>query len=63
MIHYAGDIEAFELGERAKEYIPLYERSGEDVCLVAYKDLVRGRKRYVKFERLNDQWVFVDLVD
>jgi hypothetical protein len=65
MLHYLGDITAMELSEKARFYIPIYEKPGESVCLVAYKDLQTNKKRYVKFEKLAgvSDWIFVDLVD
>jgi hypothetical protein len=65
MLHYYGDITAMELSERARFYIPIYEKAGESVCLVAYRDLQTNRKRFVKFEKLAgvSEWVFVDLID
>lgn len=63
MLHYSGDQLALELGEAAKFYIQLYERKGESICKVAFFDIEKGRKRFVKFELLAGQWVFVDLVD
>lgn len=61
MLHYAGDITAMALGDKAKFYIHLYE-NGEDICLVPFIDLEKGRKRFVKFEKLASVWCFVDLV-
>jgi hypothetical protein len=63
MLHYAGDIEAHELGESAKSYLQLYARADDQTVYIPYQDLVKKRKRFIKFEKLNDQWVFVDLVD
>jgi hypothetical protein len=64
MLHYFGNVMALELGERAKEYIKWYEKKGQSICLVPFKDLARnGEKRFVKFEYLAGQWVFCDLVD
>jgi len=63
MLHYLGDIEAHELGYQAKSYIFMYEKDGQDVCLVPYRDLEKRKKRFVKFEKMLSQWVFVDLVD
>jgi hypothetical protein len=64
MLHYYGDQTAMELGEAAKFYIQLYEKKGVPVCKVPFKDLeMNGKTRYVKFEKMAEQWVFVDLVD
>jgi hypothetical protein len=64
MLHYYGDKLAMELGSAAKFYIHLYEKKGQSICLVPFKDLARnGEKRFVKFEYLAGQWVFCDLVD
>jgi len=63
MLHYAGTIEALELGEAAKGFIFLYAKKGESACDVPFKDLVHNRVRYVQFQLLNDQWLFIDLVD
>jgi hypothetical protein len=63
MLHYAGDIEAHELGEKGKFYLQLYARAGEPFAYVPFKDLERGRKRYIKYEWMLDQWVYVDLVE
>lgn len=63
MLHYAGDVEAFELGEKGKGQIWMYEKTGQDVCKVPYRDLECGRERFIMYQKLNDQWVFVDLVD
>jgi len=64
MLHFRGDELALELGEAAKFYIQLYEKKGLPICKVPFKDLEKnGKTRYVKFEKLADQWVFVDLVD
>jgi uncharacterized protein YkuJ len=63
MLHYYGNKLAMELGQAAKTYIPLYEKKGEEICKVAFFDLEKKRKRFVKFQKLEGQWVFVDLVD
>ena len=62
MLRYYGDITAMDLGEKAKFYIQIYD-NGSDTCLVPFIDLEKNRKRFVKFIQLNNQWVFVDLVD
>jgi hypothetical protein len=63
MLHYAGDIMALELGERAKDYIRWYEKKGQPICKVPFIDLETGMKRFVKFEFMAGIWVFVDLTD
>lgn len=64
MLHYYGDQLAMELGEAAKFYVQLYAKEGQPICKVPFKDLERnGKVRYVKFELLAGQWVFVDLTD
>lgn len=64
MLHYYGDRLAMELGQAAKFYIQFYEKKGQNICKVPFKDLERnGKVRFVKFELLAGQWVFVDLVD
>lgn len=64
MLHYRGDELAMDLGNAARFYIQLYEKKGENVCKVPFKDLsMNGKVRYVKFEKIVDQWVFTDLVD
>ncbi|GAA4328518.1 hypothetical protein [Flaviaesturariibacter amylovorans] len=63
MIHFWGSLMAMGLGEKARERIWLYERPGQEFCLVPFWDMEKGRKRFVKFQRMLDQWVFVDLVD
>lgn len=64
MLHYSGDLMALELGKAAREpYIRLYHTPGMPVAFVPFFDLDKGRKRYVKYEWLAGQWVFVDVVD
>ena len=63
MLHYTGDITALQLGQRAKEYLWMYGKQGSEFAYVPFMDLEKGRKRFVKFQWLADQWVFVDLVD
>ncbi len=65
MLHYGGNITAMELAMLAKGYIWMYLKAGESVVLVPYVDLVEGRKRFVRFEKIAgvSDWVFVDLVD
>lgn len=63
MLHYLGDQLALELGDAAKKYIPLYSKKGEEICKVAFFDLQKKKKRFVKFQLLMENWVFVDLVD
>jgi hypothetical protein len=64
VLHYYGDITAMALGHQAKLYFSMYEKPGADVVLIPFKDLTKkGRKRYVKFEKMAGQFVFVDLVD
>lgn len=63
MLHYYGSTLAMELGQAAKSYIHLYQVKDEEVCRVAFFDLEKNKKRYVKFELLAGQWCFVDLVD
>jgi hypothetical protein len=63
MLHYYGDRLAMELGQAAKFYINLYEKKGQPICKVPFIDLETGMKRFVKFEWLAGQWVFVDLTD
>ncbi len=63
MLHRGGQMEEWELEAAARGYIFMYAVTGEDVCLVPFKDLDKGRKRFVKFQKLAEQWCFVDLVD
>jgi hypothetical protein len=61
MLHYYGDSLALELGYSAMEYLWMYAK--EEIALVPFFDLRENRKRYVKFEKLVGQWVFVDIID
>lgn len=66
MLHYSGDITAMELAEQArKAQLKMYAVPGATVCLVPFMDLQKGKKRYVKFEKMPGVkgWIFVDLVD
>lgn len=63
MLHYAGDLTAFDLGQKAKEYLWMYAKPGKEFAYVPFMDVEKGKKRFVKFQTLNDQWVFVDLVN
>jgi len=63
MLHYHGDQLALELGEAAKEYIKLYMEVNCEYVFVPFFDLSKNKRRFVKFTWLNDQWVFVDLVE
>ncbi len=63
MLHYSGDMLALELGREARKQIWLYEKKGATVVHVPFFCLEKQRKRFVKFEKLADQWVFVDIVD
>jgi hypothetical protein len=63
MLHYYGDKLALELGDAAKRYIELYQKQGEEICKVAFFDLEKNRKRFVKFQLLAGVWCFVDLTD
>ena len=63
MLHYLGDAMAMELGHAAKRYLQLYAKKGADTAFVPFVDIDKGKKRYVKFMWLNEQWVYVDIVD
>jgi hypothetical protein len=63
MLHYYGNILALELGEAAKAGIQWYHKAGQSVCLVPFIDLESGMKRFVKFEFMAGQWMFVDITD
>lgn len=65
MLNYFGGQMALELGERAKSYLDIYAKAGAEYAFVPFRDLERGKKRWVKFQRMAgvDGWVYVDLVD
>lgn len=54
---------ALELGQRAKGYLSIYAKAGAEFAFVPFRDLEKGKKRWVKFQWLAGQWVYVDLVD
>jgi hypothetical protein len=61
MLHLLGEFEEWQLAELARRDIPFYVKAGEDVCFVPYIDDLDGRKRkYIKFQLLAGQWVYVD---
>jgi len=60
MLHRDGDFEEWQLAEAARYYIPLYARSVTTTVFIPYKDVPSGKICYIKFEWLNEQWVYVD---
>lgn len=63
MLHYEGDITAMELGREGLHYLWCYRKEGSNTAYVPYMDLVRGKKRFIKYGYLLGQWVFLDLVN
>jgi hypothetical protein len=63
MLHYSGDEMALELGAAGKKLIPLYAMKGAEFCLVPFMDVDERRKRFIKYQQVDGQWLFVDLVD
>lgn len=60
MLHRDGTFDEWQLAEAARKYIPIYVKDHDTTCLVPYKDLPTGEIKFVQFEYLNQQWVYVD---
>lgn len=59
MIDVLGRINEDRLVKEIKKSIPMYENASTGICNIPFKH--NGKKKYVKFIRLVEQWVFVDI--
>lgn len=60
MLTFQGRFNEWEVAESAKDYIKWYLKAGDQVCYVPYMDGNEGKKKFIKFALLNDQWVYID---
>jgi len=65
MLHYSGDITGMQLALLARHYIWMYHKPGDEEVRVPFIDLVKRKRRYVKFVKDSNitEWIFIDLVD
>lgn len=63
MLTRTGDIHLPELIEAAKPYLKLYGvgKVERQECRVPFKDLDKGKKMYMVFLWLANQWVFTEV--
>lgn len=63
MLHRRGPMNERALADALRDKIDLYRREDQEEVYINFIDDDLGRERWVKFQLLADQWVFVDITD